>query len=112
MTSDIKDMQILAYEDAYKKQIEELKVENETLKSLLKIDEFEITKEQIICETQLSILKDKAVKQELNADETRRFATFVEVLEKIKKTSKDANAVRVEKIPTEDLLRFVSNDSN
>lgn len=124
MESAFKDLQVYSdtqYHtiDSLKKEIEKLNGENKSLKLMLESNlpnlEFNvqgigISNEQIICETQISILKERAIQKELNADEVRRFGQLFEVLEKIKKSAVNVDDVRVQKTSTEDLLKLVVNN--
>ena len=82
-----------------KKQIKKLEEENSSLKKMLEttnlpsisIDGFGISNEQLICETQLTILKDKSITRELTYEEAKKFAIFTEVLDSLKKTSKSVS---------------------
>ena len=103
-------------------EIEKLKSENQSLKTMLggnlPMLDFNtpligISNEQLICETQISLLKERALQKELNADEVRRFAQLFEVLEKIKKSAINVDDVIVNKMSTEDILKLVvNNDAN
>lgn len=103
-----------------KKEIEKLTAENKSLQKMLEGNlpslEFQqghigISNEQLVCETQIHLLKEQAVQRQLNADETRRFATFVEVLEKIRKTG-NAEDSKVRKLSDDDLLKLVVNNDS
>ena len=98
-----------------KKQIKKLEVENTSLKTMLEsnlptltIDGLGVSNEQLICETQLTILKDKAITRELTFEEAKKFAIFTEVLENIKKNSKSSD-INVQKLSDEELLKLVEN---
>lgn len=128
MTTDITKMEesfkdLQEYSDkqfhiinALQKEIDRLQGENKSLKMMLEGNlpslEFSpngigISNEQMICETQISLLKDRAMQKELNADEVRRFSQLFEVLEKIKKSETNIDDVIVKKTSTEDLLKLV-----
>lgn len=66
-----------------------------------------ISNEQLICESQIYILKERAMQKELNADEVRRFATLFEVLEKIKKSTENVPDAHLEKLSDNELLQLV-----
>jgi hypothetical protein len=96
-----------------KKQISKLQEENKSLKAMLENNlptlSFEglgISNEQLICETQLTILKDKAITRELTFEEAKKFAIFTEVLEKIRLSTKTSD-VNVQKLSDDDLLKLV-----
>lgn len=96
-----------------KKQIKKLEEENTSLKSMLEnnlpsfaSDMLGVSNEQLICETQLVILKDKAITRELTFEEAKKFAIFTEVLESIKLNSKSSD-VSVQKMSDDELLKLV-----
>jgi tetrahydromethanopterin S-methyltransferase subunit B len=100
-------------------KIEKLEAENKSLISLIEGNtpslefsptNFGISNEQLICETQIAILKGKAIKAELNADEVRRFSQLFDVLEKIKKSSVNVEDVIINQTSSEDLLKLVVNN--
>lgn len=119
--SSFKDLQAYSDEQFHlinklQAEIEKLKSENKSLQTMLAGNlpslEFAtpnigISNEQLICETQISLLKERALQKELNADESRRFAIFFEILEKIKKSAVNVDDVKVNAMPTEDLLKLV-----
>jgi hypothetical protein len=96
-----------------KKQIKKLDEENASLKSMLEnnlpsfaADVLGVSNEQLICETQLTILKDKAVTRELTFEEAKKFAIFSEVLDNIKKNTKSSD-INVQKMSDDELLKLV-----
>lgn len=96
-----------------KKQIKKLEEENGSLKSMLEnnlpsltIDGLGVSNEQLICETQITILKDKAITRELTFEEAKKFAIFTEVLENIRKNSKSSD-INVQKMSDDELLKLV-----
>jgi len=96
-----------------KKQIKKLEEENGSLKSMLEnnlpslaMDMLGVSNEQLICETQITILKDKAVTRELTFEEAKKFAIFSEVLENIKKNTKSSD-ISVQKMSDDELLKLV-----
>lgn len=102
------------------KQIAALKTENVSLQKMMEGNlpalEFNnghlgISNEQLICETQICLLKNKALLQELNSEETRKFATFVDVLEKIRKSGKDED-MSVKKLSDADILKLVVDNGS
>ena len=98
-----------------KKEIAILKEENKALKSnpttsssnSSDIIGFDISNERLICETQITILKDRAITRELLLEEAKKFQIFVDILDNIKKNTPNASKVRVEKLSTEELLALV-----
>lgn len=98
-----------------KKQIKKLEEENASLKKMmetslpaLSFDGLGISNEQLICETQITILKDKSITRELTFEEAKKFAIFTEVLDNLKKNTKSSD-VNVQKISDEDLLKMVES---
>lgn len=71
-----------------------------------------ISNEQLICESQIYILKQRAMQKELNADEVRRFQILFDILEKIKKSTNSVEDVGINKMSTEEILKLVSNGAN
>jgi predicted RNase H-like nuclease (RuvC/YqgF family) len=126
MESAFKDLTV--YSDAQfhtinklKQEVERLQSENKSLKQMIEGNlpslEFTangigISNEQMICETQISLLKDRAMQKELNADEVRRFSQLFEVLEKIKGSATNVDDVIVKRTSTEDLLKLVVNNES
>jgi hypothetical protein len=108
--------------NSLKKEMEKLKEENKSLKTMLEghtpsiafsdIGGIGISNEQLVCETQIAILKDRAITRELTYEEAKKFAIFTEVLEGIKKNTAKSNDVMVEKMPVEDLLKLVEGGLN
>jgi len=98
-----------------KKELAILKEENKALKSnpttsssnSSDIIGFDISNERLICETQITILKDRAITRELLLEEAKKFQIFVDILDNIKKNTPNASKVRVEKLSTEELLALV-----
>jgi len=98
-----------------KKELALLKEENKALKSnpvsstsnSSDIVNFDISNERLICETQITILKDRAITRELLLEEAKKFQIFVDILDNIKKNTPNASKVRVEKLSTEELLALV-----
>ncbi|MFO0203205.1 MAG: hypothetical protein ACK528_08765, partial [Alphaproteobacteria bacterium] len=67
--------------------------------------------EQLICETQITILKDKAITRELTFEEAKKFAIFTEVLDSLKKSTQSSD-VSVQKLSDEDLLKLVGGNTD
>ena len=98
-----------------KKQIKKLEEENKSMKSMLEsnlpaltFDGLGISNEQLVCETQITILKDKAITRELTYEEAKKFAIFTEVLESLKKSSKNSD-INVQKLSDEELLKLMES---
>lgn len=105
-----------------KKQMEILKEENKHLKGLmeqnlpaigLQAGEISsglgISNEQLICETQLAILKERAISRELPFEDAKKLQIYVTVLQEIKKNSKSPVNYNIEKLSDDDLLKLVEN---
>lgn len=100
-----------------KKQLQKLQEENASLKTMLEsnlpsltIDGLGVSNEQLICETQITILKDKAITRELTFEEAKKFAIFTEVLENIRKNSKSSD-INVQKMSDDELLKLVEGSN-
>lgn len=108
---DIKDLNdsfndLQSYSDAQfktivelNKQIAQLKAENESLKLMLNENipnislqtsdiGIGISNEQLICETQILLLKNDAMFRPLTMEEARKLEIFSNVLEKVKRATK------------------------
>jgi len=103
-----------------KKQLKKIEEENKSLKSMLEnnlpslaVDMLGVSNEQLICETQITILKDKAVTRVLTLEEAKKCDIFTEVLENLRKNTKSTD-INVQKMSDEDLLKLVegSNGGN
>jgi len=133
MTVDINSLEesfkdLTKYSDAQfhtvnklKEEIEKLKSENKSLQSMIagnlpslefRAPHLGISNEQMICETQISILKERAIIKELNADEVRRFCQLFEVLEKIKGSAVNIDDITVNKMSDAELLKLVVVNDN
>jgi len=66
-----------------------------------------ISNERLVCETQITRLKNKAVMSELTLEESRKFQIYVDILEKLKKENDDG--VKAD-ISEEQLLQLVKNE--
>lgn len=98
-----------------KKQVKRLEEENASLKKMmetnlptLSFDGLGVSNEQLVCETQITILKDKAITRELTYEEAKKFAIFTEVLESLKKSSKNSD-INVQKLSDEELLKLMES---
>lgn len=133
--SDTKDISQLAneftemksYSDAQfvtivdlQKKIYSLQEENKSLKVMLEgnlpplgfsTPDFAlgISKEQLICEVQIELLRQAAITRELTLEETKKFQMFEQILDKIRKdpTKRDSN---VEKMDDSSLLQLVGSN--
>ena len=62
-----------------------------------------ISKEQIICEVQIEMLKNEAVVRQLTKEEAQKFQIFVDILAKYKTVEKNPEAIHVESMTNEQL---------
>lgn len=131
-TKDISQLEteftdIKSYSDAQfttivdlQKKITSLQEENKSLKIMLEGNLPPITfsdsnlllgisKEQLICEVQIEILKNDAITRALTLEETKKFVMFEEILDKIRKdpTKRDSH---VEALDDTTLLSLVSSN--
>ena len=128
---DIKELQenfesLQAYSDSQfntivdlKRQLETAKAENESLKKMLEGNVANmqlhvsnlgvgVSNEQLICETQIAILKTRAITQELTMEEARKLEIYYKILAAIKEKNKEAEDVTAS-ISEADLLKLVNN---
>ena len=66
-----------------------------------------VSNEQLICETQILLLKDAAVTRSLTMEESKKFQIFTDILEKIKSKKKPENPD--EDLSDNDLISIVKN---
>lgn len=104
------------------RKIESMKLENDNLKSMLEntvspitidipnLSLTGLTNEQLICETQIQIFKNKASVGELSLEETKKFEVYQKILKDIKLNQKDADKFGADKISDQDLLNVISLD--
>lgn len=103
------------------KKLQQLQEENKSLKIMLEQNlppigntthdlTLGISKEQLICEVQIEFLKNQAVARELTLEETKKFATFQEILDKIRKDPMNRDT-SVEKLPDSAFLSVIANGS-
>lgn len=72
-----------------------------------------ISNEQLICETQILLLKQRAINGELTLEEARKFEVYTKILDGIKLKGNPRDNFNVSKISSEELLSLVeSNGSN
>lgn len=100
--------------------IARLESENKSLKTLLEQNlpaislqvsdlGFGISSEQLICETQILLLKDLAVTRQLTMEESKKFQIFEEILSKYKSNKKE-DPFSVSKMTDEELLKAAQSD--
>lgn len=102
-----------------KKQIDQLKSENESLRLMLDSNlpdlglqvtnlGIGVTNEQLICETQILLLKNDAMTRPLTMEEARKLEIFTTVLDRVKRGSKDPVDIEVNKLSNTDLLQIIN----
>lgn len=100
------------------KKISNLQTENESLKLMLErnvpdlinaVDVgFGISHEQLICETQIRILKDAAVTRALTMEEVRKLEILNKVLDGVRKKTPDTGSLDVKKLSPAELIQIVN----
>lgn len=105
-----------------RRQLETAKAENESLKKMLEgsVQQMHlqvsnlginISNEQLICETQIAILKTRAITQELTMEEARKLEIYYKILATIKEKNKEAEDVNAS-ISEEDLIKLATINTN
>jgi hypothetical protein len=127
---DIKDLEkgfneLQSYSDSQfsvivdlQKEIARLESENKSLKSMLESNVpllvqgsdlgLGISNEQLICETQIVMLKEIAITRQLTAEEAKKFQIFVDILQKYKKPEISDSEYSISKMSEEELLKAAS----
>lgn len=111
------DAQYTVISDLHKK-IKKLEEENKHLQSILNTTvpnlsiattdlSVGISNEQLICETQILILKEAAITRSLTMEEARKLQIFVDVLDKLKKDNKNTD-MGLEALSVDDLLKLAN----
>lgn len=67
-----------------------------------------VSEEELICEAQLRILRDKATRQELTLEEARRLEIYVKILDSKQKKINSFNA-EVRKLDDKELLSLIDD---
>jgi len=99
-------------------KLADLQQKNEHLVSLLRentitaitVNHLNISNEQLICETQIALIKEKAITRDLNMEETKKFETFCKVLAEIKRINPDDTMYKVKSMSSEELLKLAESD--
>lgn len=106
-----------------KKQVESQKEEIKSLKALLEgnlpqlginipeLNGIGIPNEQLICEAQITLLKERAVSRELTLEEAKKFQIYTTVLANIRQSKEEVANVSVQKLSDEELLQLVVNNN-
>jgi len=105
-----------------KKQLEAAKEESKSLKKMLEgnlpqlgistsqIAPLGISNEQLICETQIALLKERAVSRELTLEEAKKLQIYTTILSDIRKNHEDIPDLSVQKLSDDELLKLVVNN--
>lgn len=95
------------------KENERLLMENAQAKAMNpQKDQFGTSDEETICVVQLAILKNIALTRELSLEETKKTEIYVKTLKEIRGKKVIANEEeKVEKLSTEDLIKFMESAS-
>ncbi len=80
------------------------------VRNIPNIDPSGISNEQLICEVQIALLKEKAITRELSLEETRQFVALTDTLLKLKEKENAVQNVKVRDISDEELLKLVVNN--
>lgn len=115
------DKQMMLVSDL-KRQLETARSENESLKKMLEgsVQHMSlqvsnlgigISNEQLICETQIALLKGRAMTQELTMEEARKLDIYYKILASIKEKNKDVEDVTAS-ISEEDLIKLATVNTN
>jgi len=106
-----------------KKQIDNLKEQNNLFKKQLEgnlpqlginVPQFEsldVSNEQLICEAQITLLKERAISRELTLEEAKKFQIYTTVLENIRKKQEDVPNLTVQKLSDDELLKLVVDNN-
>lgn len=102
-------------------RIENLKEENEHLKTLLQsvpisgvpaLPSLSLPNEQLICEVQINILKEKATRQELTYEETKKLEIFTKILKELETRPKRTLSVEGKTLTDAELLSIAESKSD
>ena len=98
------------------KKINSLQKENETIRDTLKVQNVQlpeikqdlnaITDEEVICRTQLSVLKNKSLLGELTLEEAKKVDIFSKIILSIEQQGKKTNST-FEQLSNDELLALV-----
>lgn len=80
----------------------------ELVRHIPNIDPSGISNEQLICEVQIALIKEKAITRDLSFEETRQFVALTDTLLKLQQQKKTVENVNVKNISDDELLRLVS----
>lgn len=99
-------------------KVARLESENKSLKTMLESNlpslgfnttdlSIGISSEQLICETQLVMLKDVAVTRNLTLEEAKKFQIFTDILLKVKASKKPGDEFGVARLTDDELIHLV-----
>lgn len=101
-------------------KIAQLTSENVSLKTMLEqnlpslgIDSdilLHISSEQLICETQLLLLKNKALISELTLEESKKFQIFSDILQKLKTKDPNTSEITIKKMSPAELIMIANSN--
>lgn len=69
-----------------------------------------ISNQQLICETQITILKDRSISRELTLEEAKKFQIYTAILSDIHKNNQEIPDLTVQKLSDDELLKLVVNN--
>ena len=130
MEKSFKDLQ--AYSDEQFRTLNKLRKENEALKQEIKtlrqtvenslnsslnlpvsdLSVSGISNEQLICETQLAMLKEIALTRQLTLEESRKVETFYKILSGIRTNKEDVKDLQIEKLSEAELISIATGSSD
>lgn len=71
-----------------------------------------VSNERLICETQITFLKERAVLGQLTLEETKKFDIFIKALDLLNKNVKDKDDIDAKLLPINDLISIASSLEN
>lgn len=111
-----------------KKQLENAKEEVKSLKHMLEnnvsqiapltisnmsqITPLGISNEQLICETQIALLKERSISRELTLEEAKKFQIYTTILSDLHKNKEETRDLSVQKLSDDELLKLVVNNDS
>ena len=70
-----------------------------------------ISNEQLICEAQITLLKERAISRELTLEEAKKFQIYTAVLSQIRESKEDMPNISVQKLSDDELLKLVVDNN-
>jgi len=129
MEKSFKDLQ--AYSDSQfrtinslKKEISALKEENANLRKSLEssvpnltlqvtdLNPLGISNEQLICETQIAMIKDIALARQLTSEECKKLEVLYKIINSIRNNKEDTKDVHVETLYEAELISIVTGNKS